>query len=398
LKDWSEITHWVDSQKEGMVALIIEWAAINSHTFNLKGIQQLAGEIASAFSIFNEEIQWIDVPPAERVNDRGEVEYIPLAPLLTLRKRPKAKKQVLLVCHMDTVFSQGDAFQEVVRGRYLLEGPGVADAKGGIVVMLKVLEALEQWWSGKDVGWQVVLNTDEEIGSPGSASFLMKTARRFDVGLVFEPCLPDGRLVGVRKGSGNFTLVVKGVSAHAGRHPEQGRNAIEAAAACVQKIAALNNNREGLTINFGQIQGGEALNVVPDLTVARFNARIKAPEDQGFVEEEVDRIIQEVARQHEVEVKLHGKFLARPKGMDQKTLELFKCVKKCGKELGLDVGWTESGGVCDGNRLAAAGLPTVDTLGVRGGGLHSHEEHMDIESLTEKVKLGIKVLMDVFDT
>jgi len=390
--EYSELSNWVDAQEEGMVDLVTRWSSINSHTSNLSGLKQLAQEIASAFSVFNEKIQFIDVPPVEKVNDQGEIERISLAPILTLRKRPEAKKQVLSVCHMDTVFKQESSFQKVIREGNRLKGPGVMDAKGGIVVMLKVLEAFEQSDRKEHIGWQVVINTDEEIGSPGSAGFLMETARNFDAGFVFEPCLPDGNLVGARKGSGNFTLVVKGVAAHAGRHHDQGRNAIEAAAECVQKIAALNNTREGLTINFGMIQGGTALNVVPDLTIVRFNVRLKVKEDQIFVEEEVNKVMQAVSKKHEVAVELHGKFFASPKILDEQSLELFNQIKLCGKDLGLDINWKESGGVCDGNRLAAAGLPTVDTLGVRGGGMHSDQEYLEIESLTERTKLVLKYL------
>ncbi|VAX35930.1 hypothetical protein MNBD_UNCLBAC01-1131 [hydrothermal vent metagenome] len=393
MKECPEIFNWIDSQEDVMLNLLTEWAGINTHTSNFSGLHNFSEKITSVFSIFNESIEYVDLPSYEAINNNGEVEKCSVAPAIALCKRPEAKKQILFVCHMDTVFPKEGAFQDVVRERDLLKGPGVADAKGGIVVMLKVLEAFEQWEGKESVGWKVVLNADEEIGSPSSADFIMETAKKFNFGFVFEPCLPDGNLVGTRKGSGNFTLVVRGKSAHAGRHHVDGRNAIEAAAECISKVAGLNHQREGLTVNIGVIDGGTAFNVVPELAIVRFNVRIKQGKDKVFVEENINKIIQEVAQTHEVNIQLHGRFFATPKILDEKGLKLFNHVKVCGQELGMDIRWFESGGVCDGNRLAAVGLPTVDTLGVRGGGLHSDQEYMEVESLIERVKLGVLSLI-----
>ena len=392
---YEELSNWIDGQEGVMVDLITQWANINSHTSNLSGLKKLTKEIAAAFSVFNEKIEYIQPPSVEIINSLGEVESIDVAPILTLRKRPQAKTQIVLVCHMDTVFPKESDFQKVIHEGSKLKGPGVMDAKGGIVVMLKVLEALEQSNKKENFGWQVILNTDEEIGSPASADFLMQTAKGFDLGLVFEPCLQNGNLVGERKGSGNFTIVVKGVSAHAGRAHAQGRNAIEAAAECVQRIASLNHQREGLTINFGLISGGTALNVVPDLAIARFNVRLKMIADQVFVEQEVNKVIEEAAEKHEVVIQLHGKFFAPPKILDEGSLKIYKHIQSSGKALGLNIDWESSGGVCDGNRLASAGLPTVDTLGVRGGGMHSHQEYVEIASLTERVKLAVLSILSM---
>jgi glutamate carboxypeptidase len=294
---------------------------------------------------------------------------------------------------MDTVYPPESSYDGVRLTDSSLKGPGVMDAKGGIVIMLKALEALERSPFKDQLGWTVLINPDEEIGSPGSRDLLQQLARQSHLGLVFEPCLPNGDLVGERKGSANFTLVIRGKAAHAGRDIHLGRNAIEVMAECILKIRALQSQRPGLTVNIGIVEGGRALNVVPDIAIARFNIRIEKQEDEAHVWVGLKSILKEFEKKDGIFLELHGGFFSPPKMIEGKTRVLFEEVKKCANELGLKLDWQPSGGVCDGNRLAAAGLPNVDTLGPRGGGMHSSHEYLDVNSLTERTKLAALVLM-----
>ena len=148
--------------------------------------------------------------------------------------------------------------------------------------MLTALKALEASPLAGKIGWEVLLNADEEIGSPGSIGVIKQIAARCDLGLLYEPALPDGTLVSWRKGSGNFSFVVRGKAAHAGREFEKGRNAIVAASRLIDEIANLNTDPE-VTYNAGRISGGGPLNVVPDLAIGRVNVRVKTVEQQAEI-------------------------------------------------------------------------------------------------------------------
>lgn len=397
--DVSYLLDWIDARRYSMLKTLMRWAGINTHSFNVRGLSQMAGELEKSLRVFHEPVQRIALAPFQIVNTKGRKQKIPLGRALYVRKRPQAEHQVLFVCHMDTVYAPDHPFQRVTfKARNQLVGPGVTDAKGGIVVLLTVLQALERSsWKDK-IGWQIFLNPDEEIASPGSSPFLKKIARNSKIGLVYEPCLPNGALVGERKGSGNFTLIARGRAAHAGRDFEHGRNAIGALAECVYKIERLSacpvqgRCRPGLTINMGTIEGGRAVNIVAAEAAVSFNIRVKNKADQKFILSRIKKIVTRTQRSRKVSLKLSGQFFAPPKILDRKTLKLFQAFRDCGRALGLDLRWRAVGGVCDGNRLAAAGLPTVDSLGGKGGKIHQEGEFLYVDSLAERAKLSVLFL------
>lgn len=385
---------WIASQQASMETLTEQWAAINSGSYNLAGLRSMRAALAAAFLTLGGEAEVLKLAPLKQINARGESVDIPMAEALSIRKRPEAKLQVLLVGHMDTVYGPEHAFQTSRRlDANTLNGPGVADLKGGLVVMLHALMALERSPYAAQIGWQVLLNPDEEIGSIGSDPLLKAAVAGKQLGLVYEPALADGTLAGARKGSGNFTLVVHGRSAHAGRNPEEGRNAIAALAALTTAIFALNGVRDGVTLNPGKIEGGGPLNVVPDLAILRFNIRTKAIEDEAWVLGEIRRLADQICGQDGYSAELHGHFTRQPKPMAPPIQALFDQIIACGAELGLSIGTKPSGGCCDGNNLWKHGLPNVDTLGVRGANIHSSNEVMYLDSLTERAQLSALFLM-----
>ncbi len=230
------------------------------------------------------------------------------------------------------------------------------------------------------------INPDEEIGSPGSRDFIIECARRNDVGLVFEPSLPDGSLVSSRKGSVNFTLVARGKAGHAGREFHREDNAITKLAHAIVEIESLTNENKGITVNIGQIEGGIATNIVPDLALTRFNVRVEKPNDLENIKQKLLQIVTKNS------LELHQDSERPPKPFDTKHRELFEKLKMCAQELGSDLNWIPSGGVCDGNLLASEGLITIDTLGPVGGNLHTREEYINVKSLTERAKLVFSFL------
>jgi glutamate carboxypeptidase len=370
-----------------------DWAETNSATANVDGVRHVRQKTAHVLAPLADEVEVRPLPARTIVNNRGEIVEQPVAEALIARKRSSAARRVLLCGHLDTVYAADSAFQHVREvDANTWNGPGVADMKGGILVMLEALRALESHPAAEGIGWTVVLNTDEEVGSPSSTPLLHELARQHDIGLVFEPAFPDGCLAGARAGSANFDLIIRGRSAHVGRDFERGRSAIHLAAEATNLLSSL-NAADGVTINVGRIDGGGPVNQVANLAIVRMNIRVADDEKQQAIENDLRRLTQVLNAREGYSAELHGHFFSPPKPQAGRTLALFEQVRATGLELGLEIEWRDTGGVCDGNKLQTAGLPTVDSLGVRGGNLHSHEECVLLDSLVERAQLSALLLV-----
>ena len=376
-----------------MLARTLDWAAINSGTGNLAGIAAVGNRLADAFAALPGDLALIDADPIESVAADGTVAMIARGRNLHLAVRPHAPVQVLLTGHMDTVYPADHAFQTcrtLADGR--INGPGTADMKGGLAIMLAALDAVEASPLSRRIGYEVIVNSDEETGSHGSAALIARAARGKAAALTFEPATtPDGLLAGARPGSGNFAMVIAGTSAHAGRNPEDGRNAVVAAADLALRLARAAGPR--LSVNPARIDGGGPDNVVPDHAVLRVNLRPATPEDEARARSLIDAAVAMVVAEHRVRVHVHGGFARPPKPLDPAAERLFALVRACGAALGQRIAWAPSGGVCDGNNIAACGVPVVDTLGARGGAIHSADEYLIPASLPERARLVTLVLL-----
>jgi glutamate carboxypeptidase len=377
-----------------MLAATERWAAISSGTRNLAGLAVVAGALADAFAVLPGDVALTEPAPAETVLADGNVAALEHGRHLHLVVRPDAPVQILLTGHMDTVFPADHPFQTL---RWLadgtLNGPGVADMKGGLAVMLAALSAVEADPLATRIGYEVVIGSDEETGSFSSAPLIARAAHGKAAALTYEPALPDGTLAGARGGTGNFSIVVRGKSAHAGRNPDEGRNAILAAADMALRLAEARSPR--LSVNPARIEGGGPNNVVPDLAVLRVNFR---PADLGEIDRarsHIDATVTAVAAKHDVAIAVHGGFNRPPKPIDAGAARLFGVVRQAGADLGLDIAWRDTGGVCDGNNIAACGVPVVDTMGVRGGAIHSDQEFLIPDSLAERAALSALTILRI---
>src|SRR6476660_9645959 len=378
---------------EPMLDQVLDWAAVHSGSRNLAGLERMADLLVDAFSALPGVIRLERPGKVESVDAAGRVIPIEHGRHFHLTVRPTAPVQLLLTGHMDTVYGANHAFQQT---RWLedgvLNGPGVADMKGGIAVMLAALKAVERSPAGDRIGYEVVINSDEEVGSLASAPLLAQAAGGKRAALTYEPAaLPDGTLAGARPGSANFAIVIKGRSAHAGRNPEDGRNALLAAADLALRLDAL--KRDGLSVNPSRIEGGSPSNVVPDLAILRVNLRPRTPEIEAETKRAIDELIAAVATDHDVRIEPHGEFGRPPKPLTPEAEALFELVAQAGADLGQQIGWKPSGGVCDGNNIAACGVPVVDTMGVRGGKIHSEEEYLIVGSLAERAALSALTIL-----
>jgi glutamate carboxypeptidase len=379
-------------EQRQMLDQVLTWAAGNSGSRNLTGLAATAKMLAVAFAVLPGDVALVAPEPVDRVLPDGSIKTVAHGEHLLVTVRPDSPTQLLFTGHMDTVFPADHAFQQL---RWLedgtLNGPGVADMKGGISVMLAALRAAELSGCLAHTGYQILINSDEEVGSPSSTKLIAKLAQNKLAALTYEPALPDGTLAGARAGSGNFSVVFSGLAAHAGRNPDDGRNAVLAAADLALRLKRLSH--EGLSVNPAKIEGGGPNNIVPDHAILRVNFRPRTPEITTQTDEDLRRIIADIEREHDVRAHLHGSFGRPPKPIDPEAEKLFGLVKQCGADLGLSIAWRSSGGVCDGNNIAACGVPVVDTMGVRGGNIHSKDEFLIVESLVERAQLSALTIM-----
>lgn len=385
----------LDADAESIVSRTETWAALNSGSYELEGLQKMRGLLSDAFSVLPGAIEEVALPPSPRLRPDGTLTDIEHGAALRVRVRPDAPIHVALTGHFDTVFPASHPFQSTWREGAVLRGPGVADMKGGLSVMLAALQAFETMPGERRVGYEVLLSPDEEIGSPASRALLAELGTRAQIGLTYEPAMADGALVDARKGSANYSLVVSGRSAHVGRAFGEGRNAVIAAADAALALNALNNVRDGVTFNVGAIDGGSAVNVVPERAVVRFNVRAPDAQSAAWSEREVARIADATNRRDGFSAALHGGFTRPPKPLNPQQILMKQWTRQAGAVLGLDLQFRPSGGVCEGNNLAAAGCPNIDTLGPCGGNLHSDAEFALIPSFAERAKLSFVMLAGI---
>jgi len=375
-----------------MLREVQDWSAINTGTANIEGLEKMAGVLADAFSALPGDVELVEPATVTAISAEGREYEKPHGKHIVLRVRPEAERRFVLTGHMDTVFPADHPFQEV---KWLdddtINGPGTADMKGGLNIILHSLRTFETIEGSSRVGYDVMINSDEETGSLASRSLIEELARGKYAALTYEPsALPDGTLAHARGGTGNYSITITGRSAHAGRNPQDGRNAIVAASDLVLKIKGL--EAEDITVNPAKIEGGAANNVVPDLAILRFNIRPKSTDAMNRFDGELGAILRGIEAEHEVGIHRHGGVTRPPKPVDDRAQRLFDLVKACGAELGQQIGWKSTGGVCDGNNIAATGVPVVDTMGVRGGAIHSPDEFMIVSSLRERAALSALVL------
>jgi glutamate carboxypeptidase len=375
-----------------MLEQVEVWSAINTGTANLAGLARQAEALRAAFGVLPGEAALVDPAPVSAIAADGTGFDKPHGQHLVVRVRPHANRRILLTGHMDTVFPEDHPFQSQ---RWLdaetLNGPGVADMKGGIAVMLHALMAFEETSVASSLGYDVLINSDEETGSLASADLIAQLAAGKLAALTYEPAaLPDGTLAHERGGTGNYSVVITGRSAHAGRNPHEGRNAVVAAADMILRLKAL--ERDDITINPAKLEGGGPNNVVPDHAVLRFNIRPKSATAGEHFERDLKSLIAAVETAHEVHCHRHGGITRPPKPVDARAQKLFDLVRACGAELGQDIRWKSTGGVCDGNNIAACGVPVVDTMGVCGGAIHSAQEFLIVPSLATRAALSARVI------
>lgn len=301
-----------------------------------------------------------------------------------------AGQRLLIVGHLDTVHDPHGTFRtlRMAPDGQAATGPGAVDMKGGIVIALAALEVLAE--RGLELNWTFLLNSDEETGSIHSFGALQKSAREHDVGIVLEPALPDGSLVVERMGAGQFKVEVFGRAAHVGREFERGVSAVNTLAELLLRLSRLSQPQQGLIVNVGPLQGGAVTNAVPEYAACWGNARFKSAEAARALEQQIMSLA--TAGDAMPRVAAHCLFNRPAKPLIPPVEVLAEMARSAAEDLGQELPFASTGGVCDGNILQDAGLPTIDTLGVRGGNLHRSDEFIELASLVERAQLLAVVL------
>jgi glutamate carboxypeptidase len=399
----NEIKGFLDQRLPAGIEMLRQMVGINSYTANRDGVNRLARFTAKSFAPLGFSAEF--VPPA--TPEYGDH--------LVLTRRGRTARSIAMVSHLDTVFPP----EEEVRNNFhwqpegdRIYGPGTQDIKGGTIMMWLVLEALkyEAPKVFEDITWKLFWNSAEERFSPDFGELCRS---RFDDGtvaaLVFEA---EGRfgdqslLVVARKGRAAWRVRVSGRGAHAGGKHNHGANAIVQLGSTVQRIAALTDYSNDLTVNVGTVTGGTVLNRVPHEAVAEGEFRAFRPE----VFERAKAALLALAGPGEVHSPADGypcriglEILteSRPWPRNQGTDRLFNLWQQTGKELGFPMDCEERGGLSDGNMLWDT-VPTLDGLGPWGDNDHCSErspdgskvpEYVDIRSFVPKALVNTSAII-----
>ena len=296
--------------------------------------------------------------------------------------RGKGTARIMLVGHVDTVYTQGAVQTQPFRAEDgIVYGPGVIDMKSGVVMCIYAIRVLLEEGFDRFGDIYVVFNNDEEIGSIGSAPLLHDIAKRVDVGLVLESSRSANIVTKARKGADKYILEVTGISAHSGAEPQKGRSAVVELA---HKILAINNISTlfyGVTCNVTRISSSEQLNMVPDM--ARCHISIRAYDERGLdmAADALEQIVtgSSVPDTRTRLIRMPGR---RPYQATPAMLALLNMAQTEGTALGLTIVAEGKGGVSDANTLMAAGIPTLDSLGPIGGGMHNLDrEYLRADSI-----------------
>lgn len=351
--------------------LLEEIVNINSYSENVEGNNLVQDVLQREFLALGLHIE--------------RVPCIQCGDILIARTAASHSQDILLLGHSDTVFPPTSLFQKMTYGEDRLMGPGVSDMKGGIISILLGLKALKEIGELDLHPLRIIINTDEETGSVHSKETFGEQARDIKTALVFEPGRVGDLIVTSRVGSRSFQLTVQGKSAHSGNAFTKGANAITRIAYIVNELRKLTDMERGLTCNVGILNGGEAVNVVPNLAEGRFELRA---EEKNVLDEATDKAMKII--QHEeipgTQASVKVIYTSLPFERTSAIQNLFNQYQLAAQRVGLNIVTNEVPirGGSDANFFAGKGIPTLDALGPFGEGYHSSSEFMSIHSLSEK--------------
>ena len=376
-----ELLGWLRERQDEMTALLVEMAEAESPSLDAASQEKVR-------SILRERLESLGfrVERLEGINGCDHLRAELPGPA------GKSTPHQLLLGHFDTVWPVGTLARMPVEFREgRIYGPGVFDMKGGLVQMLFALRAIQDLGVTMPCRPVVLLNCDEEIGSPDSRRHVESLTAGAERAFVMEPSYGHrGRLKTGRKGVGRFTLKVTGVASHAGLDPMAGASAIREVSRQVERLFELNDAERGVTVNVGTIDGGMGANIVAPEASAEIEARVRTSADAEAVESAI-RGLQPVGDR--VTLEIEGGFRRPPLEPTPRNRKLWESALSAAGKLGIEIDEAQVGGASDGN-FASTLAATLDGLGAVGDGAHAEHEHLVVERMPERAALLACLLTD----
>ncbi len=373
------IETYLDGKKAEMIKLLERLVNTDSGSYDKDGVDVVGAILKENFENAGMHVK------VHREKEMGNH--------LEIKASEECDPKIIIIAHMDTVFPKGEAKErpfKVIGDKAF--GPGVNDEKASHVQVLYALKALKKSGSDAYKNVHVIFNSDEEVGSPSSKSLIKQAAEDKQYSLVVECARPNGGIVTERKGVGNFSINVKGKSAHAGVEPKRGRSAIEEISHKILQLQKLNHYEEGLSVNVGLVKGGTSSNTIPSNAEAEIDVRIKGEEQAAEVTKEILKIAQQESVPGTM-TELKGSISRPPMKKTEQTEQLVKVIQEAGDELGMSIHPLSSGGGSDAAFTAVEGIPTVDGMGPMGEFSHSEtDEYTDLKTLQQHTALLAKTI------
>lgn len=378
------IASYINGHHEEMLALWERLVSIESGSADKAGVDAVAAAVQAEMEAAGARAAVITMKQAGNM-------------VMAVLNDQAAEAPVILLGHMDTVFPSGTLADRpfTIRGDKAY-GPGVLDMKGGIVVAIFAMKAL-QAASYRKRPVKLILAGDEEVGHRNSraADRIVKETRGARAAFNCETGFLDNALVVQRKGSLVFQLDVEGVAVHAGNEPEKGRSAILEIAHKVIDIQNLTDWKRGTTYNVGTICGGTVVNAVPGHASVQIDVRYLEPSDREIIRGRLQAV---TAAQYVTDTKSELTELAGflPMKRTEAAEQLFAVVKRTYTELGLAEPYVQMvGGGSDSAYTVLAGVPTVCAMGVTGGRNHSPQEYAVVDSLFERAQVLAAAILNL---
>lgn len=367
---------WLSGQRAAMESFLERLVLQNSFTANRRGVEAVANLAAG-------QLRSLALDVELRASQR-------FGPHVLFAGKA-AGAPVYLVGHTDTVHPPG-AGEGFLREGDRGVGPGAADMKGGVAVLLYGLAAAKRAGLLERVALRGALVSDAELGSPESQALLRAHAAGAAAGLCFDAGRAGDLLVTSRKGGGALEAEARGLAALPGEDPGKGRSAIWSMARFIDRVQALTEAGHGLSVNVGLVSGGTAPGAVAAEARCEIDLRFESPED--------GRALVDAVRAAAVEAAVPGTGITvdetawrEPLGPSPGSSALAKAYGECQRRCGLGMGESPRvGSASDACTLGAMGIPVVDGLGARGRGFHGAREEVDLSSLVPKATALLRFL------
>jgi len=376
-----------DARGPELLPLLRRWVEVNSYTGNVAGCNAVADRLVEGFALPG--------LACERVAGGPSGDHLIWRTAAWAGAPPRAR--IVLVGHHDTVFPP-DTFEVWEQTGDRLRGPGVLDMKGGLATIRTALAALADLGALADLPLAVVSVADEETGSSGSRTVLEEVARGAGAALVFESGRATDAIVTQRKGTGKVHVKVTGKAAHAGNNLKDGINAVWALARFIDAAQQLTDWERGVTVNVGLASGGTSANTVPELASCQLDFRYVHAVDGHALMASFEAAAAAITATTGARFAIEGGIKRAPLERSEASSALLARYDACARAEGLGGGEAPlQGGGSDANTVSAIGVPSIDALGPRGKGFHTHDEYIELPTLAQRTRALVRFLCDRSD-